>query len=224
MVRTAMPEEIDNVGKVSQSRYEQIVAELRDVVEQQTRGQFTIGDRALEIEPMRDSGGHNDVDPEWSVTAVLTRLAEDIGLKFSTVKAARWTSSRWPVDRRRKGVSHTVHRVLAHIEIEEERFTSILSLPEGKARWTVDDARRRVGNRVETPVTSKEKITAIHTLAQDDQVAAAVTSDFLKRPEVTAKVTQVDKARVVDEFTRDEQVATSAATNLLRRGNVASRR
>lgn len=155
------------------------------------------------------------------VTAALTRLAEDIGLKFSTVKAARWTSSRWPVDRRRKGVSHTVHRVLAHIEIEEERFASILALPEGKVRWTVDDARRRVGNRVETPVTPKEKITAIHTLAQDDQVAAAVTSDFLKRPEVTAKATQVDKARVVDEFTRDEQVATSAATNLLRRPDVA---
>lgn len=216
-----MPEEIDNVGNVSQSRYEQIVAELRDVVEQQTRGQFTIGDRALEIEPMREPGGHNDVDPEWSVTAVLTRLAEDIGLKFSTVKSARWTSPRWPVDRRRKGVSFTVHRILAYIEIEEERFAAILALPEGKVRWTVDDARRRVGNRVETPVTPKEKITAIHTLAQDDQVAAAVTSDFLKRPEVTAKVTQVDKARVVDEFTRDEQVATSAATNLLRRPDVA---
>ncbi len=35
-----MPEEIDKVGNVSQSRYEQIVSELRDVVEQQTRGQF----------------------------------------------------------------------------------------------------------------------------------------------------------------------------------------
>lgn len=49
-----MPEESDNVGEVTLSRYKQIVAELRDVVEQQTRGQFTIGDRALEIEPMRD--------------------------------------------------------------------------------------------------------------------------------------------------------------------------
>lgn len=66
-------------------------------------------------------------------------------------------------------------------------------------------------------MTPKEKITAIHTLAQDDQVAAAVTSDFLKRPEVTTKVTTVDKARVVEEFTRDEQVATTAATSLLRR-------
>ncbi len=47
-----MPEEIknaDTVGSVSSSRYEQIVAELRTVVENQTRGQFTIGDYALEI-------------------------------------------------------------------------------------------------------------------------------------------------------------------------------
>lgn len=150
------------------------------------------------------------------MTAALTRLAEDIGLKFSTVKSARWTSSRWPADRLRNGVSYTVHRILAYIEVEQERFAAILAPPEGKTRWTPDAARRRVGNRVETPVTPKEKITVIHTLAQDHQVAAAVTSDFLKRPEVTAKVTRADKARVVDEFTRDEQVATSAATTLLR--------
>ncbi|WTB18910.1 hypothetical protein OG293_38280 [Streptomyces sp. NBC_00829] len=48
-----MTEVAEKVGSVSQSRYGQIVADLRDVVEQQTRGQFTIGDRALEIEPMR---------------------------------------------------------------------------------------------------------------------------------------------------------------------------
>nr|WP_228873957.1 hypothetical protein [Streptomyces halstedii] len=59
-----------------------------------------VGDRALEIEPLRDRSGQGTVDPEWSVTATLTRLAEDIGLKFSTVKSARWVSSRWPADRR----------------------------------------------------------------------------------------------------------------------------
>ncbi|CAL9673495.1 hypothetical protein SUDANB105_07698 [Streptomyces sp. enrichment culture] len=48
-----------------------------------------------------------------------------------------------------------------------------------------------------------------------------MTSDFLKRPEVTAKVTTVDKARVAEEFTRDEHVATTATTNLLRRPDVA---
>ncbi|MGN5392579.1 DUF6192 family protein [Streptomyces sp. JL7001] len=218
-----MPEEIDKVGSVSQRRYEQIVAELRDVVEQQTRGQFTIGDRALEIEPMREPGGQGPAGPEWSVTATLTRLAEDVGLKYSTVKSARWTSSRWPTDHRHKGVSYTVHRILAYIEDDQERFAAILTPPKDKVRWTPDDASRRVGNRVETPVTPTEKITAIHSLAQDDQVAAAVTSDFLKRPEVTAKVTTVDKARVVEEFTRDETVATTAATSLLRRPDVAFR-
>ncbi|WP_097977619.1 DUF6192 family protein [Streptomyces sp. gb14] len=216
-----MAEENSNVGEVTLSRYEQIVAELRDVVEQQTRGQFTIGDRALEIEPMHETGGGVPADPEWSVTATLTRLAEDIGLKFSTVKSARWTSSRWPADRRQQGVSYTVHRILASIEDDQERFALIALPPEGKPRWTPDEASRRVGNRVDNPVTPQEKITAIHSLAQDDQVAAAVTSEFLKRPEVTASVTTVDKARVVEEFTRDEHVATTAARNLLRRPDVA---
>ncbi|WP_309228483.1 DUF6192 family protein, partial [Streptomyces lunaelactis] len=50
-------------------------------------------------------------------------------------------------------------------ENDQERFDAIFTPPGGKARWTPDDASRRVGNRVETPVTPKEKITAIHTLA-----------------------------------------------------------
>lgn len=36
----AMSEETEKVGAVSQSRYDEIVAELRQVVEQQTRGSF----------------------------------------------------------------------------------------------------------------------------------------------------------------------------------------
>lgn len=73
-----MTEENEKVGSVSQSRYEQIVAELRDVVEQQTRGQFTIGDRALEIEPMRQRGGPVG-ERKWTDEQSLARLADDIG-------------------------------------------------------------------------------------------------------------------------------------------------
>ncbi|MBW3363090.1 DUF6192 family protein [Streptomyces microflavus] len=215
-----MSEENSNVGEVTLSRYEQIVAELRDVVEQQTRGQFTIGDRALEIEPMRPRGGPVS-ENAWSVEASLTMLAEDIGLSLSTVKTARWTASRWPADQRRPGVSFTVHRVLASIDGEADRFAEIDRLPVDKKRWTVDDAKRRVGFQVETPVSRQEKVTAIHSLAQEAEVAAAVTTDFLKRPQVAAKVSQNDKVRVVEEFTRDEHVATTAATNLLRRPDVA---
>ncbi|MEJ8662226.1 DUF6192 family protein [Streptomyces halotolerans] len=197
------------------------MAELREVVEQQTRGQFTIGDRALEIEPIRPRGGVVAVDPEWTVTETLQRLAEDIGLKFSTVKSARWVASRWPKEHRLSGASFTVHRILANIEDSRERFAAIKTPPEGKTRWTPDDANRRVGRQVENPVTLKEKITAIHSLAQDDQVAAAVTTDFLKRPQVAAKVTVEDKVRVVEQLTRDESVAATAATGLLRRPDIA---
>lgn len=216
-----MTEENERVGSVSQSRYEQIVAELRDVVEQQTRGQFTIGDRALEIEPMRQRGGPVG-ETEWTVEQSLARLADDIGLSVATVKTTRWVASRWPKEYRQpKIASYTVHRSLANIEDDEERFAAIVVLPEGKPRWTTDDANRRVGQQVETPITPQEKVTAIHSLAQDEEVAAAVTTDFLKRPQVAAKVSAEDKVRVVEEFTRDETVATTAATSLLRRPDVA---
>ncbi len=169
---------------------------------------------------MRPRGGFV-TDSAWSVDLSLARLAEDIGLSVSTVKTARWTASRWPADKRRKGVSFSVHKVLAGIDVEAEWFAAIGTPPDGKTRWTVDDARRRAGVQVETPVSPQEKVTAIHALAQDDKVAAAVTGDLLRRPQVAAKVAQTDKVRVVEEFTRDETVAASAATSLLRRPDVA---
>ncbi|MGW0335477.1 DUF6192 family protein [Streptomyces sp. NPDC003011] len=219
-----MSEETEKVGAVSQSRYEEIVAELRQVVEQQTQGQFTIGDRALEIEPMRSQNEESAVLPGrelFTVRQALTRLAEDIGLRRTTVENARWTASRWPKEHRQAGVSFTVHRVLGSIPDEEERFAAIKTPPPGKSRWTVDDANRRIGRQVENPISRQEKVTAIHSLARDEEVAAAVTTDFLKRPTVAAKVPATEKVRVVQEFTRDESVATTAATSLLRRPDVA---
>lgn len=158
---------------------------------------------------------------EWTVKQSLLQLAEDIGLSFGALRSARWTSSRWPKEHRQAGVSFTVHRVLAHIENDAERFDVIKNPPKGKSRWTPDDASRQVGQQVETPVTPQEKITAIHSLAQDEEIAAAVTTDFLKRPQVAAKVTPENKVRAVEELTRDETVAASAATGLLRRPDVA---
>lgn len=137
-----MPENHIEVGSVSKQRYEQIVAELREVVEQQSRASFVIGDRALEIEPLREVGGRTAGERIPVVRVSLTRLAEDIGLSFSAVKAARFTASRWPKERRRPDVSFKVHRILAGIEDEEERFAAICTPPKGKTRWSVDDASR----------------------------------------------------------------------------------
>ncbi|MFG2683972.1 DUF6192 family protein [Streptomyces sp. NPDC048392] len=221
-----MPEEIesaDKVGSVSGNRYAEIVAELRKLVETSSRIQFTIGDYALEVEPMREAGGQERGDELFTVKDSLFRLAEDIGVSYSQVRSVRWTASKWPKDRRVSGVSFTVHKIMASIVDDEERWATILTPPEGKSRWTPDEANRRVGRQIVKPVTPQEKITAIHTLARDEDVAAAVTTDFLKRPTVAAKVPEQEKVRVVEEFTRDESVATTAATSLLRRPDVAFR-
>lgn len=90
-----MPEEIektgDHVGSVSANRYAQIVAELRKLVETSSRIQFTIGDYALEVEPMREAGGQSRSDALCTVRDSLFRLAEDIGLSCATVDKARWS-------------------------------------------------------------------------------------------------------------------------------------
>ncbi|MCZ4103317.1 DUF6192 family protein [Streptomyces sp. H39-C1] len=221
-----MPEEIqiaDKVGSVSANRYAEIVAELRKLVETASRIQFTIGDHALEVEPMRESGGQERGEELFTVKDSLFRLAEDIGVSYSTVKETRWTASRWPKDRRVSGVSFTVHKILASVADEEERFAAVLTPPDGKSRWTPDDAKRRTGRQVENPVTPQEKVSAIHTLARDEEVAATVTSDLLRRPTVVAQVKQEDKVRVVEELTRDETVAAKVTTGLLRRPDVAFR-
>jgi hypothetical protein len=75
-------------------------------------------------------------------------------------------ASRWPTERRGAGVSYTVHRILAGIADEQERFEAIGTPPEGKSRWTPDEANRRAGRQVVKPVTPQEKVSAIHTLAK----------------------------------------------------------
>ncbi|MFF7161833.1 DUF6192 family protein [Streptomyces sp. NPDC008086] len=114
-------------------------------------------------------------------------------------------------------MSFTIHRILARIEDDNERFEAVPTPPERKTRWMRDDAKRRVGCTVDSPETPQEKITAIHHLAQDEEVAATLTTDFLRRPPVAAKVSTENKVRAVEEFTRDESVAAAAATSLLRR-------
>ncbi|MEV0604672.1 DUF6192 family protein [Streptomyces sp. NPDC050315] len=63
-----------------------------------------------------------------------------------------------------------------------------------------------------TPQTAQEKIEAIHDLAADDQVAARVATDLLRRPEVAFHAAHDDQARELfyrarieaDQWTDDE--------------------
>lgn len=60
-------------------------------------------------------------------------------------------------------------------------------------------------------------------LTREEKVAAAVAPDFLRRPEVVARVAKADKVKVVEELTRDDHVAAEVTTGLLRRPDVAFR-
>jgi hypothetical protein len=113
--------------------------------------------------------------------------------------------------------------VLVGITVEQERFAGVLNPPRGgKARWTADEAGRRVGQQVENPVTSQEKVSVIHSLAKDEEVAARVTTDFLRRPAVVARVETADKVNVAQELARDDQVAAAVAPDVLRRPAVVA--
>lgn len=122
--------------------------------------------------------------------------AEDIGVPATTLTMYRWVSSRWPQQRRVPGVSHYIHRVLAGVD---DRFDLIAHPPlnprTGQHRWDTDNARRTVGWRPSTARTAQEKLDRIHDLAKDDTVAAAVTKDLLKRPNVAFEAMADHSAR-----------------------------
>lgn len=54
--------------------------------------------------------------------------------------------------------------------------------------WTLDAARRVVGQQVDHPVTVAERARAIVELARDEQVAVVAVDALLRRPEVAFKV------------------------------------
>lgn len=141
------------VGSVTRQRYDELVAEGRRLVLDETKIQFIIGDDALEI--------------------------------GAAPKLGRFPAGRWPGEHHAEGVSFEIHRILEQLG---DRFGRTLNPPPhprtGKFQWSGDAARRQVGWQLDTPRSVQEKVEAIHDLAQDEQVAAQVTTDFLHRPDV----------------------------------------
>jgi hypothetical protein len=186
------------IGNVSRARYEEIIAEDRKLVEIDTKIQFVIGDHALEIEPMRPHGGSVPASGEdlLGVRETLELYAEDIGVPYNQVRTNRQTAGKWPAEQRVAGASFEIHRILEQLE---DRFERIAKPPEhprdGVARWTQDAAKRQVGWRVDNPQSVQEKVEAIHDLAADEQVAARVATDFLRRPAVAFRAASDDTAR-----------------------------
>lgn len=223
---------VATIGQVSQQRYDELVAQSRDLVREHGRIQFKLGDNALEIEPMGPHGGSVPHDVQGlGVTAALRMFAEDIGVAPNTIKDWRWVASRWPAERRRDDVSFHIHRVLGAIADADQRFAVIGEPPvlarTGERRWTEDEAKRRVGWQVSRPETVQEKVSAVHALVTDDEVATQIATDLLRRPKVAFKAatetTVHERVGAVHELVRDDEVAAKIATDLLRRPEVAAR-
>lgn len=148
----------DRVGNVSRTRYEELVAEARLLIAQVTKAQF-----ALVIEPMRPLGGSvaKGTGDLFTVEGSLQLFADDIGVSRATVADWRWVSSRWPKEKRKDGVSHTVHKILASIQDEEERWVAVEDAPfnprSNRKQWTSDGAKRLIGQQVDNPVSVEEK-------------------------------------------------------------------
>ncbi|MEU6738315.1 DUF6192 family protein [Streptosporangium sandarakinum] len=136
-------------------------------------------------------------------------------------------ASRWPAARRRAGVSYTIHRILASIRNQDERYARIADPPAdapvdartGERRWTMRAAQQAVDQKFAATASVQQKVERIHDLARDEQVAAAVATDLLRRPEVAFKAmtdttarhlvnrAQVDQARQAGEAVRQRTPA-----------------
>lgn len=191
---------------------------------------------------MRPQGGSTPAgDDLFGVNASLQIYADDIGLSLSTVLNYRFGSHRWPSGQRREGVSHKVHTILASIQDDAERFAAIDDPPvndlTGLRGWTTYLAQQLVGRRPDGTGTVLEKVERIHDLAADEDVAAPITADVLRRPAVAAKVMADDTARqvvnkaqttehrteVVHSLVQDDAVAAQVASDVLRRAEAAAR-
>lgn len=231
-----------NVGQVTRQRYDEIVSADRQLVAQMGRAMFTIGDHAAEIEPIRSQGGSSPHSDElFGVRASLQIYADDVGLSLSTVLNYRFTSHRWPVARRREGVSHKVHSILASVRDDAERFAAIDHPPvddvSGLRRWTTNLAKKHVGRRPDRPGTVQEKVERVQDLAVDEDVAVEVTRDVLRRPQVSARLmedpavrqavieaqTPEHRAETVQSVVKDDVAAAKVASDVLRRPEVAAR-
>ncbi|MGI5162699.1 DUF6192 family protein [Microbispora sp. CA-102843] len=188
---------MNEIGHVTERRFNDLVDRARDLMKAMTSHQFVIGDMALEIEPMRPAGmGQGE-----GVYASLRLFADEIGEASETVMKWRWVAHAWPMGQRCEDVSYTVYRVLAP---HPDRFELIRQPPldrRGRRRWTVDAADRavgRAGNTVSagTGIVSDDQHTGsadtrvreIRKLASDDVVASAAAAELLSRPDVAGRV------------------------------------
>ncbi|MEV1091198.1 DUF6192 family protein [Streptomyces microflavus] len=165
--------------KFSDRQWARFVKQGRDLVEEETRIQFALGDLTVKMAPFRGSGGNQ------GVFAVLDRYADQIGSNVHTLMDYRKVAHAWPPAERVAGVAWSVHRAFESLE---DRFEVIHHPPSGAERWTEDAALSHAGRLPSRPLTKEEKLDRVRTLLRGDDYATEAVEEMIRRPDVASQV------------------------------------
>ncbi|MEV5856932.1 DUF6192 family protein [Streptomyces anulatus] len=165
--------------KFSDRQWGRFVRQGRDLVEEETRIQFALGDLALKMLPFQGRGGNQ------GVFSVLDRYADQIGSNVHTLMELRKIAHDWPPQERVPGVAWCVHRAFASLD---DRFEVIHHPPSGAERWTEDAALSRAGRLPHRPLTKAEKLDRVRTLMRADDYATEAVEEMIRRPDVASQV------------------------------------
>ncbi|WP_328381791.1 DUF6192 family protein [Streptomyces sp. NBC_00400] len=157
------------------------VKQGQELVEEETRVQFRLGDLTLKMVPVQRAGSNN----QRGVFPVLDRFADAIGMNVHTLLGYRHVATKWPPEKRAEGVSWSIHKALDALD---DRFELIHNPPRGIERWTEDKALSYAGRLPSRPLTKAEKLDRVRVLLDQDENAAEATSELIKRPDVAHRV------------------------------------
>ncbi|MDA3625126.1 DUF6192 family protein [Saccharopolyspora sp. WRP15-2] len=161
------------------------VRQGKELVQEETRIQFRLGDLTLKMVPSRGSGGNQ------GVFAVMDRYADAIGINVHTLLEYRSIALRWPPEKRNPDVSWAIHRSL---EALDNRFELIYEPPEGIPYWTEDAALRQAGRLPHRPLTKDEKLDRVRVLLEQDEYAAEAVGSILQNRSNVAHQVMADPA------------------------------
>jgi hypothetical protein len=122
----------------------ELIAEGRQLVEQETRCRWELGDLALEIAPMGEDASHNGAYEK------LSTYAEAIGIEFKRLGQYRDVASKWSPNTLVVGASWTIHREYMG-EPDRARILRRMSEAAPAGRLTVDLARMFRGSPMSRP-------------------------------------------------------------------------
>jgi hypothetical protein len=106
----------------------------RELVAQESKCKWELGDLGLEVAPLAGHGGKRDHDADDRVATRLNRFAGEIGASYESLDLYRHVAARWPIKSRRSDLSFFVHHALARLDDREKVIRS-------RQRWTVRQAQ-----------------------------------------------------------------------------------